>query len=620
VPATRVAASRCSVPSRTHDGVAIDANDELDLCGRSPPGMSRMDRLDFWPDLRAERVVSRDDAIVAIDKPSGVPTQAATQDGVPDDLPTRVKGYLGAKYLGVHQRLDRATSGVIVYTLAREANRGLAEQLESRTAHKRYLACVARWPKNAPSTLRHTIAEGDDGAMQVVPHGSRQKGAQLAITHVEKVERDAKSDRAMITLRLETGRTHQARVQLAAVGAAIAGDRIYAKDRVDAAPRLMLHASSIALTHPIEGRSITAHAPTPRSFARWLARGDASPLEGGTIDEGAFDDAIDRAREERFALGRAGALGDDDARKTTAFRLSHEEGDGVPNVALDVYGDHLVAHLYPDDATPGGRDVVAAREALLDRIHALGFDGVYLKVRPKQANVADTRSSALAPAAPVRGRAAPDEFSIVELGVPYLVRLGDGLSTGIFLDQRENRRRVRAMSAGKRVLNLFAYTGPFTVAAAVGGASRTVSVDASKQALDRMRKGLALAGVDDDRHVTIDDDVFAYLDRARRKNDRFDVVILDPPSYSSVGGSRFTATAYPALAAKAMALVAKDGVLIACSNHRGIVRAKLRRYLHEAARGAGRRIAQMKDLPFPSDFPAPFAREPHLKSLLVRLA
>jgi 23S rRNA (cytosine1962-C5)-methyltransferase len=146
-----------------------------------------------------------------------------------------------------------------------------------------------------------------------------------------------------------------------------------------------------------------------------------------------------------------------------------------------------------------------------------------------------------------------------------------------------------------------------------------VSVDASKSALERARRGLARAGVDDDRHALVDDDVFAFLDRAKRKNDRFDVVVLDPPSYSSVGASRFTATAYPALAAKAMSLVAKDGVLLACSNHRGIVRAKLRRYLHEAARAAGRTIGQMKDLPFPSDFPAPFAREPHLKSLLVRL-
>ena len=576
-----------------------------------------MDRRDFWPDLRAERVVHDDEAIVAVDKPSGVPTQAATQDGVPDDLPTRVKAFLGAAYLGVHQRLDRATSGVIVYTKKKEANRALAEQLESRSVEKKYLACVSRWPKDAPKTLRHSIAEGEDGAMRVVPE--RHRGAQLAITHVEKVERATGSDRAMVTLRLETGRTHQARVQLAAVGAPIAGDRLYAKERDDAAPRLMLHASSIRLKHPLDGRSIAPRAPTPRSFSRWLDRGDASPLEGGSIDDDALDDAIDRAREERFALGRAGALDDADPRKITAFRLLNEEGDGVPNVAVDVYGDALVAHLYPDESTASGRDVVAAREALLDRLHALGFDGVYLKVRPKQANVADTRSESLAPSRPVRGRAAPDEFAITELGVPYLVRLGDGLSTGIFLDQRENRRRLRAMSAGKRVLNLFAYTCPFTVAAAVGGAARTVSVDASKQALERARRGLALAGVDDDRHALVDDDVFAYLDRAKKKNDRFDVVVLDPPSYSSVGASRFTATAYPALAAKAMSLVAKDGVLLACSNHRGIVRAKLRRYLHEAARAAGRTIGQMKDLPFPSDFPAPFAREPHLKSVLVRL-
>src|SRR5262249_21762602 len=161
--------------------------------------------------------------------PSGVPTQAATQDGVADDLPTRVKAFLGAAYLGVHQRLDRATSGVVVYTKKKEANRSLAEQLESRSVEKRYLACVAGWPKNAPKTLRHALAEGDDGAMRVVPE--RTRGAQIAVTHVENVERHG--DRAMVTLRLETGRTHQARVQLAAIGAPIAGDRLYARERED---------------------------------------------------------------------------------------------------------------------------------------------------------------------------------------------------------------------------------------------------------------------------------------------------------------------------------------------------------------------------------------------------
>ncbi|MGZ3473416.1 MAG: class I SAM-dependent rRNA methyltransferase, partial [Polyangiales bacterium] len=321
-------------------------------------------------------------------------------------------------------------------------------------------------------------------------------------------------------------------------------------------------------------------------------------------DREAFDDALVVAREERFALGRSS--------DTTAFRLINEGGDGLPGLAVDVYGDHLIAQFYGDDP----------QDPVLDALESLGFAGIYLKIRPKQANViGDARTERFAPSAAVRGQSADPEIEIREHGVPYLARLGDGLSTGIFLDQRENRRRVRSLAAGKRVLNLFAYTCPFTIAAASGGASRTVSVDAAKPAIDRGIRGLAHAGLAGDHHAFVIDDVFDWLDRARRKSDRFDLVILDPPSYSTVGKTRFsTSSDYRSLAALAMAVVAKDGQLLACSNHRQTVQAKLRRLLHEAAREAGRTVVQMKDLPFPADFPAPIGREPHLKSILVRLA
>jgi 23S rRNA (cytosine1962-C5)-methyltransferase len=580
----------------------------------------RLDRRALWPDLDPARIVFEDEAMIVVDKPAGVPSQQASAkgDAVADDLVERVRSFLASRervapervYLGVHQRLDRATSGVVAYTRKKEANRSFAEQFEGRKVDKRYLAIVTGWPTSrAQATLRHHLAEGEDGRVDVVSQKTR--GAQLAVTHVELVRHDG--DRALLSLRLETGRTHQARAQLAAAGAPIAGDRWYGD--AAPAPRLMLHAESITLEHPLDrGRRVTARAEMPRAFSRFLAEGDASPFAGGVIDEPALADALDTAREARFALGRAGMLDPVDPAATTAFRLVNEGGDGVPGVALDVYGDHLVAHLYDDDA-------LSVREPLLDALDGLGFAGIYLKVRPKQANtLVDTRTEALAPKKPVRGRPAEDELSIIEHGLPYRVRLGDGLSTGIFLDQRENRRRVRALAAGKRVLNLFAYTCPFTLAAAAGGAARTVSVDAARAAIDRGRLGLEHAGLAGDHHVFVVDDVFAYVEQAKRRGELFDLVLLDPPSYSTVGASRFSADAYRPLAAKVMPLVARGGQLLACTNHRKTVRAKLRRLLHEAARDANRTVAQMKDLPPPADFPPPFGREAHLKSILVKLA
>ena len=140
-------------------------------------------------------------------------------------------------------------------------------------------------------------------------------------------------------------------------------------------------------------------------------------------------------------------------------------------------GEHLVLRIVDDVAEP---DV----DALLDALAELGFAGIYLKRHPKQASdMVDPRDERVAPALPVRGEPAPEVFEVHEQGVPFEVRLHDGLRTGLFLDQRDNRRRIRELASGKRVLNLFAYTGSFSVAALAGGAVSAVSVDVSQAAL-----------------------------------------------------------------------------------------------------------------------------------------
>jgi 23S rRNA (cytosine1962-C5)-methyltransferase len=206
--------------------------------------------------------------------------------------------------------------------------------------------------------------------------------------------------------------------------------------------------------------------------------------------------------------------------------------------------------------------------------------------------------------------------------MPLLVRLGDGLSTGLFLDQRGNRRRVRELAAGKSVANLFAYTCAFTVAAALGGASRTVSVDASAAALERGRANLVHADVlERGEHTFVAADAFAWLERAARRGERFDLVIVDPPTYSSTRRGRFVAGSdYVDLATAALAVVARGGKLLACTNHRGIEQARFRRMLLEAARAAKRDVVQVKDLAPPPDYPPPPGKEPQTKSALVSVA
>jgi 23S rRNA (cytosine1962-C5)-methyltransferase len=573
-----------------------------------------MDRTRLWPDFRDAWVLYEDADVIAIDKPEGVASQAADPER-PDDVVTRLGRFLAARgedpYLGVHQRLDRDTSGVLLYARRREANRSLAAQFEGRTVEKTYVACVEGWPAGKKrGTLRDFLAPDERGGMGVLPGTKRHPAGVEAITRFREVGR--RGPRVWLELTLETGRTHQARVQLAHAGAAIAGDSLYGGPP---APRLMLHAAALALRHPSTNRALRVEAPRPRDFEDWLERGD--PGTGIYDDADALGRALRRALERRWGLGRS----IDGGRPTTAFRLLNEGGDATPRLAVDVYDRWLVAQLHDGEGPWSDR---ARRERALDALAGLGFDGVYLKVRPRQANLlVDTRREDVAPRLAVRGESAPDEIEIREEGCPFLVRLGDGLSTGLFLDQRENRRRVAGMARGLGVANLFSYTCGFSLVAAVGGARRTVSVDASAAALERGRAGFEHAGVmDPARHTFVAVDVFAWLDRASRRKDLFDLVVLDPPSYSALKrGGRFVADEhYGDLAAAALRVLTPRGRLLACTNHRGITRPRFRKILHEAARASGRDVAQIKDLPVPADFPPAPGVEPHTKSALVTLA
>lgn len=585
-----------------------------------------VERRRIWPDFRAEHVLFEDEDLIAVHKPVGVPSQSAQPDR-PDDLVHRLRAFLALRdgtspervYLGVHQRLDQPTSGVVLFTKRSEVNAALAAQLERRGVTKRYRAGVVGWPRGKrQATLDDVLAKGEGGLMTVVERrhaGARPARGQRAVTEVTL--REAKDARALLDLVLVTGRMHQARVQLAHAGAPIAGDGLYGREP---AARLMLHAAAIELEHPRTKRRLVVKDPlADETLAAWLARGELGPAIYD--DPVALRRALADAVERRWGLGRGECVGHSPGEatlRTTAFRLVNEEGDGLPGLAVDVYGDHLVAQIYVSDVW----DVPGRRDRMLDALEDLGFAGVYLKLRPKQANVlVDTRREDVAPRLPVRGAAAPDELVVREEEVAYGARLGDGLSTGIFLDQRHNRRLVRESARGARVANLFSYTCAFSVAAALGGARTTVSVDASLAALERGRAGFALAGVTLGRdHVFVAEDVFAWLARTAKKGELFDLVIVDPPSYSSTKKRRFVSESdYGELVALAAAITAPGGRILACSNHRALGRAKLRRMIHEGARAATREVVQLKDLPEAADFPPPAGREAHMKSFLLTL-
>jgi 23S rRNA (cytosine1962-C5)-methyltransferase len=170
------------------------------------------------------------------------------------------------------------------------------------------------------------------------------------------------------------------------------------------------------------------------------------------------------------------------------------------------------------------------------------------------------------------------------------------------------------------VLNLFAYTCAFGVAAAVGGACRTVNIDVAKAALERGRRNYALSGFSGAEHAFLARDVLDALPRLARKPERFDVVVLDPPSYASTRTGRFSVERdYPELARLALNLVSEGGMLLACTNHHGLSEHDLVQSIEAGARGAGRRIQALELASPPFDHPPGPGRTPHLKSAWIRL-
>lgn len=559
---------------------------------------------DLFPLFRQSWVLLDDGDVILVDKPTGLPTHE-TEPGDQDHAVGRLAAWLRARgerdYLGIHQRLDKDTSGVLLFSRNPEKNRALAAEIEGRRAEKEYVAGVVL-PKGAPQkgTLRAWLAKEKGGVVGVYPRKPARPGAQEAITHYRVIDR--RGDRALLSVVPETGRMHQIRAQLAHAGFPVAGDVLY--DGPPAA-RLLLHASRLALAHPSGKGRIDVSSKPPGSFGRWL-RGDlALPDSAADIEA-----RLRLAAEKRTALFLP--VSPDGERETTAFRLANGAGDELPGVEVDLYDRFLVVSLVSPEAE-------ARKDAVLDAANALGADGVYLKIRPKHASVlSPAEREARTPREAVRGSSAPEEFLVRERGLGFFVRLGDGLQTGFFLDQRDNRRRVRELASGLSVLNLFAYTGAFTVAAVAGGASRTMTVDVAAAPLARAKKNLELVGASEKEHALVDVDALVFLKGAVKRGEQYDLVILDPPSFATTKTSTFSAKDdLGKVISLAIQVTAPGGRLLVSTNHRGIPRMKLRRTIHEAARDARRDLWQVKDLPGTVDFPPEPGFEPAMKSALV---
>lgn len=283
--------------------------------------------------------------------------------------------------------------------------------------------------------------------------------------------------------------------------------------------------------------------------------------------------ALVRRRLQEALVHRRGHL---DRTTTTAFRWVHGEADRLPGIHVDVYADVAVVRFDGEGSRAFYGDLPELLRACAD-----GFS-----VRR------------------IIDRAAPDEpdeeVEVLEHGVRFVVKVGRGQKGGLFLDQRENRQAIARRAAGKTLLNLFGYTGGFSVHAARAGAAHTDTVDIARPAIAAARCNFACNGLDLDQAGFFAEDAFAFLERAIARGLAWDIVVSDPPSFAPSERSLATARhSYRRLHRLAAQVVGKHGLLAAasCSSHVGrgeflsLVETGValagRRFVLEAYTGAG---------------------------------
>jgi len=290
---------------------------------------------------------------------------------------------------------------------------------------------------------------------------------------------------------------------------------------------------------------------------------------------------------------------------TNVVRLVNAEGDGLPGLTVDQYGDYLMLQYYTQAWERHLPTVLPAVQEVYAPF------GVYAKFRTQETRkLAAGKKQVPAQGRLLAGVAAPDDLTVRENGLFYRVDLVKGLNTGLFHDQRRNRLEFRRLSAGCRVLNLFAYTGAFSVAAAAGGANQVISVDVSGRYLDWARNNFHLNEIAVEDHEFVTGDCFTELDRLQKTGRYFDILLMDPPSFSTTRKSRFTTSGGTAeLVQKALGVLTTGGLLVTSSN---LQKMSLDYYLKELRKGglaAGYQLqiikmaGQAEDFPFLVGFP-----------------
>ncbi len=300
----------------------------------------------------------------------------------------------------------------------------------------------------------------------------------------------------------------------------------------------------------------------------------------------------------------------------TAHRVFNAAGDGLPGLAIDRFEETLIISLY-EELTPRDENALITEIARVLRPKSL-----YLKRRPREARLkANTERAEIAPIMPAWGEIM-DTLKVLENGMKFEIRPGGDLSVGLFLDMRDTRAWVRDHIGARTVLNCFSYSCAFGVAANLGGATRVANLDLSRKVLDWGAQNYRLNLLEPKPLDFISGDVFEWFKRFERRQDRFDSIILDPPSFATSRHSRFSAAAnYDDLVETAVKLLEPDGLLIACCNQARLSRLEFKKAVTRGLERADKGYNLVKSLSQSKiDFPVPDELEAPLKVMIFEVS
>lgn len=302
------------------------------------------------------------------------------------------------------------------------------------------------------------------------------------------------------------------------------------------------------------------------------------------IDAPFFQEKIEKALHYRSSFYK------DD--QTNAFRVFNGEGDGIGGFTIDYFAGYYLINWYSKGIYTFKTYIIQALEQLVD------FHAIYEKKRFLQ------KGEYMDDDDFVTGKRGEFPHIVKENGMHYAVYLNDGAMCGIFLDQRDVRKAIRdKYVTGKKVLNTFSYTGAFSVAAALGGAAQTTSVDLAKRSLSKTIEQFSVNNIDFEAHNIQVMDVFDYFKYAKRKKLSYDMVILDPPSFARSKKYTFSvAKDYSKLITEAISITAKDGIIVASTNNATLSMKKFKAMIEKGFNKMNKPYQVLEEYTLPKDF------------------